>query len=98
MTSSDDRTRSSIPSNGADYSAGCCTTSLRVFVQCFLLLSAALVTASVATATDSPTAEAFLGYNWVRFNPDTPNLPGFNGLPSFALHGGNAQLAYNLRL
>ena len=65
--------------------------------KCFLLFSAALLTASVAAATDSPTAEAFLGYNWVRFNPDTPNLPGFNGLPSFDLHGGNAQLAYNLR-
>jgi hypothetical protein len=63
--------------------------------KCLLLFSAALLTASVACATDSPTAEAFLGYNWVRFNPDTPNLPGFNGLPSFDLHGGNAQLAYN---
>ena len=63
--------------------------------KCFLLFSAALLTASVAAATDSPTAEAFLGYNWVRFNPSTANIPGFNGLPSFNLNGGNAQLAFN---
>jgi len=65
--------------------------------KCFLLFSAALLTASVAAATDSPTAEAFLGYNWVRFNPDRPNLPGFSGLPSFNLNGGDAQLVYNFK-
>ena len=63
--------------------------------KCFLLFSAALLTTSVAAATDSPTAEAFLGYNWVRFSPNTTNIPGFNGLPSFSLNGGNAQLAFN---
>ena len=63
--------------------------------KCFLLLSAALLTVSVAAATDNPTGEAFLGYNWVRFNPDTQVLPGFNGLPSFNLNGGNGQIAYN---
>ena len=65
-----------------------------------LLLSTALLTASVAAATDSPTAEAFLGYNWVRFNPDVrilPGVTGFNGLDSFNLHGGNGQLVYNFR-
>jgi hypothetical protein len=61
-----------------------------------LVLSAALLAASVATATDFPKAEAFLGYNWVRFSPDTPNLPNFSGLPSFNLNGGNAQLVYNI--
>jgi hypothetical protein len=62
-----------------------------------LLIGAALLTASVAAATDFPTAEAFLGYNWVRFSPDTPNLPNFNGLPSFNLNGGNGQIAYNFK-
>ena len=62
----------------------------------YLLFSVALLTASVAAATDFPTAEAFLGYNWVRFSPDTPNLPNFS-LPSFNLHGGNAQLVYNFK-
>jgi opacity protein-like surface antigen len=61
----------------------------------FLLVSGALLTASVAAATDFPQAEAFFGYNWVRFNPGTPSIPGFNGLPSFDLNGGDAQFVYN---
>jgi hypothetical protein len=64
--------------------------------KCFLLFSAALLTASVAAATDFPTAEVFLGYNLVRFNPST-NIPGFGGLPSFNLHGGDGQLVYNFQ-
>jgi opacity protein-like surface antigen len=66
--------------------------------KCFLLLSAALLTASVAAATDNPAAEAFLGYNWVRFNPDVPGLAsslGLTELPSFNLNGGNGQFVYN---
>jgi hypothetical protein len=62
-----------------------------------LLFSAALLTASVAAATDSPSAEAFLGYNLVRFFHNTPNLTGINGFGDFNLNGGNAQLAYNFR-
>jgi hypothetical protein len=62
-----------------------------------LVFTAALLTASVAAATDFPSAEGFLGYNWVRFNPSTPNLPGVTGLPSFNLNGGDAQLVYNFR-
>jgi len=60
-----------------------------------LPLAAALLTASVAAATDIPKAEAFLGYNWVRFDPSTPNLPSSIDLPTFDLQGGNAQLQYN---
>jgi hypothetical protein len=60
--------------------------------KCSLLLSAALLTASVAAATDSPKMEGFLGYNLVRFNTtDTPYSPSFNA------NGGDAQLAYNFR-
>jgi hypothetical protein len=62
-----------------------------------LLFIATVLTASVAAATDNPTAEAFLGYNWVRFNPSTPNLPNVTSLPSFDLNGGNAQLAFNFK-
>jgi hypothetical protein len=58
-----------------------------------LLFSVALLTASIAAATDSPAGEAFLGYNWVRFSPNTPNV----SLPTFNLNGGNAQLAFNFR-
>ena len=62
-----------------------------------LLFSAAVLTASIAAATDYPAAEAFLGYNLVRFFPDTPNLTGINGFGDFNLNGGNAQLAFNFR-
>jgi opacity protein-like surface antigen len=61
----------------------------------YLVLSAALLTVSVAAATDIPKGEAFLGYNWVRFSTDS-NIPNFS-LPSFNLNGGNAQLVYNFR-
>ena len=64
--------------------------------KCNLLIGTALLTASVAAATDYPKAEVFLGYNMVRFSPSTPNLPNVDGLPSFNLHGGDAQLAYNI--
>ena len=60
-----------------------------------LLIGTVLLTASVAAATDFPAAEAFLGYNWVRFSTDS-NIPNFS-LPSFNLNGGNAQLVYNFR-
>jgi hypothetical protein len=62
-----------------------------------LLFSAAVLTVSVAAATDSPQAEGFLGYSLVRFFPNTPNLTGVNGFGDFNLNGGNAQLAYNFR-
>jgi hypothetical protein len=65
--------------------------------KCFLLFSAALFAVSLASATDYSKFEAFLGYNWVRFSPDTPNLPNFNGLPSFNMNGGDAQLVYNFK-
>jgi opacity protein-like surface antigen len=58
-----------------------------------VFFSAAMLTASVAAAADSAMAEAFLGYNWVRFSPNT-NVPGA-GLPSFNLNGGNAQLVFH---
>jgi opacity protein-like surface antigen len=61
--------------------------------KCFLLFIVALLTVSVAAATDFPAAEAFLGYSWVRFNPDT----AVTGLPSFNMNGGNGQLVYNFK-
>jgi hypothetical protein len=54
-----------------------------------LLFGAALLTASVAAATDTASMEAFFGYNLVHFNPNTP----FSS--SFDLHGGDAQFVYN---
>jgi hypothetical protein len=46
--------------------------------------------ALVAGATDSPTAEAFVGYNFVRFNPNSGYIPSFNA------NGGGGQFVYNL--
>jgi hypothetical protein len=64
--------------------------------NCLLVFIAALLTVSVAAATDTPVAGAFLGYNWVRFSPSNPNIPDFNGLPTFDMNGGNAQLSYTI--
>ena len=55
----------------------------------FLVIGAVLLFASVAAATDVPTAETFLGYNFVRFNPNSAFLPSFNA------NGGGGQFAYN---
>jgi hypothetical protein len=55
----------------------------------FLLICAALLSASVAAATDFPTMETFLGYNFVRFNPNSDFVPSFNA------NGGSGQFVYN---
>jgi opacity protein-like surface antigen len=55
----------------------------------FLIIGAVLLFASAAAATDVPTAETFLGYNLVRFNPNPHVFPSFNA------EGGGGQFAYN---
>ena len=65
--------------------------------KCYLLVCAVALTASIAAAGDTGLGQAFIGYNWVRFNPDTTNLAGTAGLPSFSLNGGDVQLAYTLK-
>ena len=55
----------------------------------YLLICAALLSASVAAATDFPTMETFLGYNFVRFNPNSDIVPSFNA------NGGSGQFVYN---
>ena len=60
-----------------------------------LIVGAALLTASVAAASDTGFGGAFLGYNWVRFNPNS-NIPGVT-LSSFDMNGGDVQLAYTLK-
>ena len=40
-------------------------------------------------ATDFPRAETFLGYDFVRFNPDSKFIPSFNA------NGGSGQFVYN---
>lgn len=55
-----------------------------------LLICAALLTASLGSATDWPQMETFLGYNFVRFNPNSDFAPSFNA------NGGNGQFVYNV--
>jgi opacity protein-like surface antigen len=56
----------------------------------YLLICTALLFASVAAATDSPQMETFLGYNFVRFNPNSGYAPSFNA------NGGSGQFVYNV--
>jgi hypothetical protein len=51
--------------------------------------AAVLTFALVATATDWPASEAFVGYNFVRFNPNSSYMPSFNA------NGGSGQFVYN---
>jgi opacity protein-like surface antigen len=48
-----------------------------------------LAFALAAGATDIPRMETFLGYNFVRFNPDSGFIPSFNA------NGGSGQFAFN---
>ena len=55
----------------------------------FVSLSAVLLFGSVAYAQDTPKFDVFAGYSYVRENPSTSGVDGFN------LHGGSASIAYN---
>jgi hypothetical protein len=52
-------------------------------------LAALMSFALTAAAEDSPGFEGYFGFDWVQFNPDTPNIP------SFTADGGSAQFVYN---
>jgi len=53
------------------------------------VLAAFLSFAMTAAATDVPRFEGYLGFDWVKFNPDTADIPSFNA------DGGSAQFVYN---
>jgi hypothetical protein len=55
----------------------------------YSLIGVSLLFASLGAATDWSTMEAFLGYNLVRFNPNS------NFVPSFNANGGSGQFVYN---
>lgn len=57
----------------------------------YLLICAALLSVSVAAATDLPKMETFLGYDFARFDPNSPFVPSFNA------NGGSGQFVYNVR-
>jgi opacity protein-like surface antigen len=53
------------------------------------VLVASLSFALTANAADAPRFGAYLGYDWVNFNPDTANVPSFHA------NGGSGQFMYN---
>jgi opacity protein-like surface antigen len=55
----------------------------------FVMIVAVLCFALMASATDFPSSEVFLGYNFTKFHPDSGYIPNFNA------NGGNAQYTYN---
>jgi hypothetical protein len=54
------------------------------------VIAAVPLFALVANATDFARYETFLGYNFVRFNPDSAVIPSFNA------NGGSGQFIYNV--
>jgi len=54
------------------------------------VLAAVPLFALAASATDWPRYEAFLGYSFVRFNPNSGYIPSFNA------NGGYGQFQYNV--
>jgi opacity protein-like surface antigen len=55
----------------------------------FIVAGITLLFALVASATDVSQFETFLGYNFVRFNPNSGYIPSFNA------NGGGGQFVYN---
>ncbi len=53
------------------------------------LLGTVLLVCLTAAAQDAPKADAFLGYSYVRANPNTAGATGFN------LNGGSGSVAFN---
>src|SRR5215831_2813039 len=63
---------------------------MRTRMRKIIVMFAAVLTFTlVAAAADEPQMEAFLGYNYVRFNPNSGLFPSFNA------NGGGGQIAYN---
>jgi hypothetical protein len=54
------------------------------------IIAAVPLFALVASATDWPRYETFLGYSFVRFNPNSGYIPSFNA------NGGYGQFQYNV--
>jgi opacity protein-like surface antigen len=55
----------------------------------FVMIVAVLAFAMVAAATDFPTSELYVGYNFTRFYPDSAFVPDLNA------NGGIGQFTYN---
>jgi hypothetical protein len=59
------------------------------------LVSAVLLFAMVASATDQPNYEAYLGYQYVRANQFNQNFGLAQSIGGFDMHGGDGQFIYN---
>jgi outer membrane protein OmpA-like peptidoglycan-associated protein len=57
--------------------------------KCIRVVGVAVLFVLTAAADDWPRSEVFLGYNFVRFNPNSDFFPSFNA------NGGNGQFVYN---
>lgn len=55
----------------------------------FALIAGALLFTLTLSATDYSKFETYLGYNFVRFNPNSEYVPSFDA------HGGSGQFVYN---
>ena len=58
-------------------------------IKSFGLIAGALLFALTLSATDYSKFETYLGYNFVRFNPNSEFVPSFNA------NGGSGQFVYN---
>jgi hypothetical protein len=58
--------------------------------KCISIIGLGALFALTGTADEVPKAEVFLGYNFVRFNPNNQNI-----IPSFNANGGGGQFGYN---
>jgi hypothetical protein len=56
----------------------------------FVVTSLALLTSLAGLAADTGRFETFLGYNFVRFNPNSGYIPSFNA------NGGGGQFVFNI--
>src|SRR5579872_4419505 len=53
------------------------------------VFAASLFLALTAEAADAPRFGAYVGYDWMNFNPDVANIPSFHA------NGGSGQFMYN---
>src|SRR6516162_1332575 len=60
-----------------------------IMFKSFRVITAALLVAGAAAATDWQKYEIYAGYDFVRFHPNSDFIPNFNA------NGGNGQFVYN---
>jgi outer membrane protein OmpA-like peptidoglycan-associated protein len=58
--------------------------------KCILIIGATALSVWTAAAEEVPKVGVYLGYEYVRFNSQTADMPAFNG------HGGGGQFLYNI--